>query len=120
MSGEGGAMRECGISAARSVLRHVLCFSAALLVSQGRSAAENPPSGGGGGAPFAVGSTVHVSSAADVRLDAARNLAQSATATGAAGPVAVTGSSLGALVITPTFDSSITGNANAAAIEATI
>jgi hypothetical protein len=69
---------------------------------------------------LAVGSVVHSTSAADLPFDAASDLAQSATATGAAGPVAVTGSSLGALVITPTFDSSITGNANAAAIEVMI
>jgi hypothetical protein len=102
------------------LLRHLLLVAAALLAWQGRSDAQKPLSGGGGGAPFAVGSVVHVSSAADLPLDAASHVAQSATATGAAGPVAVIGSSLGALVITPTFDSSITGNANAAAIEAMI
>ena len=113
-------MRECGISSAQGLLRHLLLVAAALLAWQGRSDAQNPLSGGGGGAPFAVGSAVHVSRAADVPLDAASDLAKSATATGAAGPVAVTGSSVGALVITPTFDSSITGNMNAAAIETMI
>ncbi len=77
------------------------------------------PSAQGGGAPVAVGPAVHVSYAStDATGGGAPELGQATTAAGEA-PLVATGAS-GALVITPTFDSSITGDPNAAAIEAMI
>jgi len=67
----------------------------------------------GGGAALGVGRTEHVSyESTDVRVDAAPELDQGATA--------VVANSAGALVINPTFDSSITSDPNSAAIEAMI
>lgn len=66
------------------------------------------------------GAAQHVSyGSADLRVDAAPEPSPGASAGGGATVLTSTGLS-GALVITPTFDSSITGDANAAAIEATI
>jgi hypothetical protein len=72
----------------------------------------------GGSAPFPVGSVQHVSHAAP----SGGSNTTSEPAQGAAGVFEATPplASGGALVITPTFDSSITGDANAAAIEAMI
>ncbi|HEY2387854.1 MAG TPA: NF038122 family metalloprotease [Candidatus Binatia bacterium] len=68
------------------------------------------------GAPFAVGSSLHVSYASPDALDATAP----GTFEGAAeGPIVFTGHS-GALVINATFDSSITGDVNSAAIQAMI
>jgi hypothetical protein len=69
--------------------------------------------------PLVPASQTHVSYASDdVRTDAAP--LPYGSATGAeGGPIVVTGKS-GALAITPTFDSSITGNGNSAAIQAMI
>ncbi len=67
----------------------------------------------GGGAPLGVERTEHVSyESTDVRVDGAPELDQGATAGVATGG--------GALVINATFDSSITSDPNAAAIEAMI
>src|SRR5262249_16168614 len=73
------------------------------------------------GAPLGVGSTRHVSYASpDWHVAVPPRLDQGTAAIGSAfPPLGVTGTS-GALVINATFDSSITGDANAAAIEATI
>src|SRR5258705_13642381 len=72
------------------------------------------------GAPFTAGSGGHVSyESTDVRADAAPNVYQGTAVDVGEGPIAGTGRS-GALVITPTFDSSITGDPNSAAIQAMI
>jgi len=69
-----------------------------------------------GSAPFGIGSVQHVSHAApDGGSNPAPEPAQGATGVFEAAPPLASG---GALVITPTFDSSITGDPNAAAIEA--
>src|SRR5215831_16056945 len=69
----------------------------------------------GGGTSFGAGRTDHVAyESTDVRSDAAPEGAATTS-----GPVVATGAS-GALVINPTFDSSITGDANDSAIEAMI
>src|SRR5262249_38121465 len=72
----------------------------------------------GGSAPFAIGSVHHVSYAApNVGSHAAPESGQGAAGVFEAAPPPASG---GALVITPMFDSSITGDPNAAAIETMI
>src|SRR5712691_588785 len=74
----------------------------------------------GGGVPLGIGSAEHVSYAStDLRHDATPALDQGATTVVTGAPLAGTGAS-GALVINATFDSSITNDANSAAIEAMI
>lgn len=74
-----------------------------------------------GDAAFGIGQSEHVAVASpDALANAASEPDQGATVAGGdALPIGVTGMS-GALVINPTFDSSITGDVNAAAIQATI
>src|SRR5262249_47241428 len=73
----------------------------------------------GGGVPFGIGSVQHVSYAApDVGSNAAPETAQGAAGVFEAAPQP--GGPGGALVITPMFDSSITGDPNATEIEAMI
>src|SRR5438552_7791506 len=71
-------------------------------------------------APMIVGAGQHVSyHSGDVGAGAAPEIDQGAGAASGDGPI-VGGGRSGALVINATFDSSITGNGNAAAIEAMI
>src|SRR5690349_19231636 len=71
-----------------------------------------------GGVPSLAGVGQHVSNASDV--DTSASAADAATGgSDISGPI-VGGGSSGALVINATFDASITGNGNAAAIEAMI
>jgi hypothetical protein len=70
----------------------------------------------GGEMALAAGRAEHASYATNVPSDAAPEGAATAVMDG---PVVATGAS-GALVITPTFDSSITGDPNSAAIQAMI
>ena len=82
-----------------------------------RTAWATPDENSGG----PVGSAQHVSYAAsDALTGNTPGLAESVTGAESEGPSIFTGASGGALVIMPTFDSSITGDANAAAIEAMI
>jgi len=71
-----------------------------------------------GGAPSLAGVGQHVSSAFDV--DASAPAADAEASGGGISEPIVGGGSSGALVLNATFDSSITGNGNAAAIEAMI
>jgi len=83
-----------------------------------RTAWAGAPDGNGA---LPVGSAQHVSYAAsDALTGNTPGLAESVTGAESEGPSICTGASGGALVIMPTFDSSITGDANAAAIEAMI
>src|SRR5581483_3015640 len=92
-----------------------LALAVAMTVGQGIADAQGATSGGGGGAPFPLDRAGHVSYAStDVRGDAA-----AASYRGATAVTPVVGVS-GALVINATFDSSITGDPNAAAIEAMV
>jgi hypothetical protein len=100
--------------------RRALALAVAMTVCGYVGRTEAAPLDQHNDAPFIVGSSEHVShESTDVRADAAPELYQGATALGAEAPLPGSGTS-GALVINATFDSSITGDPNSAAIQATI
>ena len=117
----GAAVEDIATSLTAEALGCALTVAVAVTAWQGSADALDEPAAGSSGAPpFMVGSGEHVSYAStDVRGDGATELDQSATGVVAEGPVPVTGAS-GALVISPTFDASITGDVNSAAIQAVI
>jgi hypothetical protein len=101
--------------------RGAVALVLALAVSPGPAESQTAIGDGGGGTPFPVASAVHVSRAStNGPADAATQEFESATAARGEGPVAVTSTSGGGLVINATFDSSITGNVQSAQIEAAV
>jgi hypothetical protein len=107
-----------GLSA-ENLLSYALALAAAVTVCHGRAAAQNAINDGGSGASFLLGRGEHVSyESKDVRVDAAPELYQSTTTVVA--EASLVGASRGALVINATFDSSITNDPNAAAIQTMI
>jgi hypothetical protein len=110
-----------GGSSTRPALSAVLALVLALAISPNRAESQNATGDDDGGGPFPVGSAVHVNSASTyVPADAAAAEFQSASTARREGPVAVTSTGSGGLVINPTFDSSITGNVQSAQIQAAV
>ena len=103
------------VSCRGSVLTLVSVMSLVTFVLVGASATAARADG----TPFLAGSSTHVANASpDAAVGEASGVQGAAGAAGD-GPIVFVGKS-GALVITPTFDASITGNVNSAAIQAMI